>query len=92
MKSHHVNSKKTKSGRLKKQLLNPHRLTEYHFLAYLPATAKKANPTRQCVVCSRERNAKGKKFRRESRFYCPDCNVALCVAPCFRVYHTVADL
>ena len=27
----------------------------------------------------------------ESRYFCPDCNVGLCVTPCFRLYHTAQD-
>ncbi|XP_022251164.1 piggyBac transposable element-derived protein 4-like isoform X2 [Limulus polyphemus] len=70
---------------------NPLRLTERHFPDIIPATEKKTNPTRQCAVCSTQRDSKGKRVRRESRYYCPDCDVGLCVAPCFRVYHTKAD-
>ncbi|KAF2896788.1 hypothetical protein ILUMI_09383 [Ignelater luminosus] len=67
----------------------PQRLTGRHFPEYIPGTEKKNNPTRQCA---RVRDGRGKKIRRESRYYCPDCDVALCVAPCFRVYHTVKDI
>lgn len=88
--SYHSDSMKPKSGR-PSQTMNPLRLTERHFLDYIPITGKKSNPTRQCAVCSRVRDVNGKKIRRESRFYCPDCDVGLCVAPCFRVYHTVAN-
>lgn len=70
----------------------PTRLIGRHFPEYIPATEKKLNPTRQCAMCARVRDANNKKIRRESRFYCPDCNVALCVCPCFRVYHTVAQI
>ena len=34
--------------------------------------------------------AKGEKRRRPGRdtsFICPDCNVALCIALCFKLYH-----
>lgn len=71
---------------------NPLRLSGRHFPEYLPPSGKKINHTRQCAVCSRVRDHMGKKIRRESRFYCPDCDVALCVSPCFRVYHTVANI
>ncbi|KAF2894023.1 hypothetical protein ILUMI_12150 [Ignelater luminosus] len=70
----------------------PLRLTGRHFPEYIPGTEKKNNPTRQCAMCARVRDGHGKKIRRESRYYCPDCDVALCVAPCFRVYHTVKDI
>lgn len=91
MEKYHSDAMKPKPGR-PSQTLSPLRLTERHFLEYIPPTEKKVNPTRQCGMCSRVKDANGKKIRRESRFYCPDCNVALCVSPCFRVYHTVADI
>ena len=67
------------------------RLTERHFPDIIPATEKKKSPTRVCVVCSQKRDANGKKIQRESRYFCPDCNVGLCVAPCFKIYHTSQD-
>ena len=67
--------------------LPPMRLTARHFPACIPATEKKANPTRLCTVCSRRTDGRGKKICRESRYYCPDCGVGLCMAPCFRDYH-----
>ena len=72
--------------------LPPMKLTARHFPACIPATEKKANPTRVCTVCSRRTDGRGKKIRRESRYYCPDCGVGLCVAPCFRDYHTKVNL
>lgn len=35
---------------------------------------------------------KGKRIRKETRYYCPDCDVGLCLTPCFKLYHTKADL
>ncbi|KAJ4430756.1 hypothetical protein ANN_19347 [Periplaneta americana] len=71
---------------------HPLRLTERHFPELLPPTQKKNAPTRKCAMCSRVRDAKGKKIRRESRYCCPDCDVALSVTPCFRVYHTTLNI
>ena len=64
------------------------RLTGRHFLEYIPPTEKKTDPTRMCVVCCSRRKADGKKVRKETRFYCPDCDVGLCAIPCFKLYHT----
>lgn len=69
-------------------LPNPLRMTERHFPDYIPPTDKKENPTRVCQVCSRTKDRNGKKIRKESRYWCADCEVALCVAPCFRIFHT----
>ena len=62
---------------------NPLRFTEP-----IPSTGKKSAPTKRCVVCCSKQNEMGKKIRRESRYYCPDCNVGLCLTPCFKTYHT----
>ncbi|XP_034185281.1 uncharacterized protein LOC117606608 isoform X7 [Osmia lignaria lignaria] len=67
----------------------PRRLLERHFPETIPPTEKKFNPVRQCVKCSRKKCVNGKRIRKETRYYCPECNVGLCVTPCFRLYHTV---
>jgi len=67
---------------------NPLRLSERHFIEHIPPTDKKEFPTRRCIVCSSKKDGRGKKVRRESRYYCPDCDVGLCLDPCFRIYHT----
>ncbi|XP_023230290.1 piggyBac transposable element-derived protein 4-like [Centruroides sculpturatus] len=66
----------------------PLRLVERHFPAFIPPTEKKANPTRCCAVCCNRRDDSGKKIRKETRYWCPKCEVALCPAPCFEIYHT----
>jgi len=59
-----------------------------HFLDLLPPPEKRSGPTSRSVVC----NKKG--IRRESRYFCKTCmsKPALCVAPCFEVYHTDAEI
>jgi hypothetical protein len=65
------------------------RLSARHFAQKIPPTPKKENPTRYCKVCSDKGKATtGKRMRKESRYYCKDCNVALCVPDCFETYHT----
>lgn len=60
------------------------RLTGRHFPSLVPATPKKAEPQKRCVVCL----ARG--VRRDRRFCCLKCPGApgLCAAPCFEIYHT----
>ena len=48
----------------------------------------KVPPTRKCVVCSLKRDHRGKLVRKESRYMCKVCQVALCVVPCFEKYHS----
>ncbi|XP_040195336.1 piggyBac transposable element-derived protein 4-like [Rana temporaria] len=77
-----------RSGRRAVDIVNPERLTGRHFTDYIPPSAKKAAPTRMCVVCCSKRDGNGKKVRKETRFYCSDCDVGLCAVPCFKIYHT----
>jgi hypothetical protein len=64
----------------------PLRLKERHLLTTEPHTPKKANPTRQCHVCS---NTTLGERKRESRYVCAKCGIAFCVKPCFENYHTL---
>ncbi|XP_068094476.1 piggyBac transposable element-derived protein 4-like [Hyperolius riggenbachi] len=75
-------------GRHASYVVNPERLTGRHFMEYIPPTPKKNAPTRTCHVCCSKSDEKGKRIRKESRFYSPDCDVALCAIPCFKIYHT----
>lgn len=70
----------------------PMRLSARHFPDFIPPTERKANPTRQCVICCRKRDERGKRVRKETRYQCPDCDVPLCVVPCFKTYHTSASI
>ena len=43
---------------------------------------KKARPTKRCVVCYKNNR------RKETVFWCPECEAALCVEECFKAFHT----
>ena len=60
------------------------RLTERHFLSHVPQTGGKRTTTRKCKVCTKSGT------RKETAFCCKQCpsHPALCVIPCFEVYHT----
>ena len=61
--------------------------TKWHFPRKLQPSGKKTkNPVKRCYVCSRQ----GK--RRESTYWCEDCNIGLCVTPCFEKYHTSVQI
>jgi hypothetical protein len=66
----------------------PSRLTERHFLSI---NGKKTPAGRQsyqdCQVCS---NREQKK-RHETQYICQDCNIPLCIYPCFQRYHTILN-
>lgn len=67
---------------------SPLRLTQRHFPEPVPQTVGKGSRSqRQCHVCKHTKKRESK--RKDTRFYCKDCNVALCVYPCFMEYHTL---
>ena len=59
-------------------------LTACHFLSYIPSTPKRKYPGRRCQVCA----AKG--MRKESIYFCRECDMPLCVVPCFKIYHSIS--
>jgi len=87
-KMHHNPAELPRRGRPSHDLGNPLRLTERHFPKILAPNDGKANPTSKCKVCCSNTDKDGKKTRKETRYYCTDCHVALCVTPCFELYHT----
>lgn len=72
---------------------NVRRLTERHFYEKIPATGKKKTPTKRCHVCSPAgKTEPGKSARRkETSWQCESCKFALCIAPCFKLFHTQKD-
>jgi hypothetical protein len=73
-------------------LMNVDRTVARHFATYVPPTANKTNATRYCKVCSdRGLKESGKRKRKESRFWCKDCEVGLCFPQCFIDYHTLTN-
>ena len=57
-----------------------------HHITAFPATATKKYPQRKCRVCRLRGN------RKDTRFYCKECGVPLCKAPCFGHYHSEKEL
>jgi hypothetical protein len=77
--------RKSGGGRNSENL--PLRLVHRHFPSAMESKSlQKRAPSRQCTVCSKN------KKRRESRYVCKDCNVSLCITPCFEVFHTPTQL
>ena len=66
-------------------------MQERHFITNIPAAEgrKRKQPTRCCFVCSKLPGL-GTKSKRTS-YWCEDCGKALCITPCFRLYHTEPD-
>lgn len=57
------------------------RFVERHFPDFLPLNDKGKRMERRRVICSQA------SIRKNTSYYCPDCDVGLCAAPCFRMYH-----
>jgi hypothetical protein len=63
----------------------PASLRERHFIEKIPPTGMKAKPQKRCAVC--QKNGK----RRDSTYWCPDCQTGLCTDTCFKVFHTMEN-
>ena len=75
---------------------NPARLLGRHFPSHIEKHegTKRKHPARLCFACNFSveeleklgygGRTKAKKF---TSFSCPDCDVALCIQPCFKLYH-----
>ena len=61
---------------------NVPRLVERQFPERIPPTEKRARPTEKCVVCYKSNK------RKETVFWCPECEAALCVEESFKAFHT----
>ncbi|GBN36110.1 PiggyBac transposable element-derived protein 4 [Araneus ventricosus] len=81
----------TRLGPFPKSEGNVVRLTGRHFPSFVDESESRKK-SRKCVVRSLKINENGKRVLRESRFECKNCNVGVCVAPCFEIYHTESNL
>ena len=61
---------------------SPLRLTARHFPSIIPQTLQSKQSQRKCVVCTSHNT------RRDTRYFCADCDAPLCIVDCFRDYHT----
>jgi hypothetical protein len=59
------------------------RFSGRHFPDLNSPTGTRKHASKRCVVCTE------KNDRRDTKYGCSDCNVPLCPAPCFRIYHTL---
>ncbi|KFM57043.1 PiggyBac transposable element-derived protein 4, partial [Stegodyphus mimosarum] len=58
-------------------LLNLLWLTERHFTEMISPTKKKVRPRMQCFICSSKKSNSGKRVRKETRYFCIDCDNGL---------------
>ena len=76
------------------------RLSDRHFPSCITAAngAKRHKPSRLCVVCNLSQKEIADRglplfvFKRKwTSYQCAECNAALCIVPCFGIYHTAYD-
>ena len=65
------------------------RLTERHFPSEVPAKGDNLRPNRKCKVCCSQKSRTGERCQKRTRYECEKCDVGLCVAPCFELFHTL---
>lgn len=68
---------------------SPMRLSARHFVEALPPTEKKRSAQRQCYVCANTKRRP--KRRKDTHYWCKDCEIPLCIEPCFKTFHTVSN-
>ena len=62
----------------------PVRITARHFPSKVESSS---DGRRRCFVCSH--TTRGPKQETKTSYECKECNVGLCVVPCFEAYHTL---
>ena len=81
-------------GRQPQSVESLQRLTP-HVPRKIRSASKAKRPGRGCVLCQpaeRQMQARGEKpFRKETTIECGACQKALCLIPCFGIYHTFND-
>uniref|UniRef100_A0A1B6FUV6 PiggyBac transposable element-derived protein 4 C-terminal zinc-finger domain-containing protein n=1 Tax=Cuerna arida TaxID=1464854 RepID=A0A1B6FUV6_9HEMI len=66
---------------------HPLRLTARHFARPTPTPEGQTRKLqRKCYVCANTKLQP--KRRKDTTFECTECNVGLCVYPCFETFHT----
>jgi hypothetical protein len=66
----------------------PNRLTAKHYIEKIPVSEGRKYPQRMCFVCKNTKKREQK--RKDTRFWCKECQKALCIE-CFRDYHSSVD-
>ena len=54
-----------------------------HTIAPIPPSKTKERPQRKCKVCHKRRGT-----RKDTRYWCAECKVALCKVGCFTMFHS----
>ena len=63
------------------------RLTERHFPTTIGMSDTGRHMQQDCAVCSKRKE----RGRKTTTYKCRECNLAMCMVPCFELYHTKKD-
>lgn len=63
------------------------RLVERHFPVQLEKTPAGRQPQHNCAVCSFKKG----RGRKTTTYKCRQCNLPMCITPCFELHHTKLD-
>ena len=78
----------------------PLHLVDKHFIEPIPGQegGRRKHPSHACFICNVRKEAMSDagfedscKPKRYTSYWCPICKHALCIYPCFRLYHTEKD-
>lgn len=72
-----------KKGRRTNIVELPRRLLGNHYPSIVPSILSRAKPQRKLIVSQNKNNK-----RKDTTYMCVKCNIGLCPAPCFEIYHT----
>ena len=73
------------SGHNVDSIPKPLRLVQRHFPELLPPCDSGCKRQCVCIVCSKKKKGRGKVT---TIYHCKQCNLAMCVTPCFELYHS----
>ena len=78
---------------------SPLHLVDRHFIEPIPGKgARRKHPSHACFTCNVSKEALSDaglgdsyKPKKSTSYWCSICKCALCIDPCFRLYHTEKD-
>ena len=74
-------------GRRRQSLQPAARLTERHFPISLGKTPAGRPMQQDCSICSRKKG----RGRKTTTYKCRECDLPMCIVPCFELHHTKRD-
>ncbi|KAK9891493.1 hypothetical protein WA026_014730 [Henosepilachna vigintioctopunctata] len=73
---------RVRTDELRRSSSSPHASTRS---SHCPAV--RPGPALGCNYCWNTNDARGRTLRRKTKYHCPECQINLCIVPCFQEYH-----